>query len=241
MCFGGRAPQAQLSSKCCSWRPHLIARDLGLLPTLHELLMSWQPVWHITAIANGTPTSNSIEVADIGTIQINGLTPNTSLIYFTNPDNTCNDNPRFSIVEVFEDLEPFHIYYICNVTIGLTQNDPANISYFSDSMALMASASIAQNGYPDADGQQHQIYPSKDYYGVPPNGSAAEKKAQSRVVWAWRYCDRVVLQPCCVSCFGRPYSGFSAVDGTSQGVQTDIDFNLHVSYAVLCHRCGVGK
>lgn len=119
--------------------------------------------------ANGTGTSNYIEVANIGTVQVDTVLPN-STVYFTNLDNLCDDAGRCSIVEVFEvsDTDPW--YYKCNITMGSTQNDPRNLSYISNDMAYIATSSIAQVGY-TVDYQQYYIYPKNSPWGDPAGGA----------------------------------------------------------------------
>ena len=95
----------------------------------------------------------------------------SSTNYFTNTGNTCEPgNFRCSVVEAFEasDTDPW--YYKCNIRMGLTQNDPANVSYISDAMAFTATSAIGQMGYTDEMGQQAQIYPKNSIWGTPHNG-----------------------------------------------------------------------
>lgn len=122
--------------------------------------------------AGGDGTSNEIEVANIGNVSVNSVVPD-SITYFTNLDNFCTkENTRCSIVEAFEAstlATPY--YYKCNLTMGSTQNDYANVSYISDNMAYYATSAIAQIGYIDAWGQEYQIYPNKSTWGRPAGGN----------------------------------------------------------------------
>jgi len=122
--------------------------------------------------AGGRGTSNDITVANIGNVTVNSVVPD-SITYFTNLNNFCSeDNLRCYIVEAFEasTLETPY-YYKCNVTMGSTMNDNANISYISDNMAYFATNSIAQIGYIDQWGQEYQIYPNKSTWGLPASGN----------------------------------------------------------------------
>jgi hypothetical protein len=55
--------------------------------------------------------------------------------------------------------------------MGHTYNDTRNLSYVSDYMARIATASIAQVGYTDFYGQASQIYPRDSPWGISNNGS----------------------------------------------------------------------
>ncbi|KAH8594754.1 hypothetical protein B0O99DRAFT_687532 [Bisporella sp. PMI_857] len=125
-------------------------------------------------IAGGDGTSNDIEVAQIGNITISEVVSN-STNYFTNPGNLCEEgNLRCSIVEAFEASDTAPWYYKCNITMGLTANDPRNLSFISNEMAYTATSSIAQIGYTDMMGQQSQVYPQNSIWGLPINGNAEE-------------------------------------------------------------------
>lgn len=122
---------------------------------------------------HGDGSSNNITVAQIGDIYVSRTVPD-AMVIFTNtsaPDsNACG--PRCSVVEAFESSSTSPWYYRCNITVGKTMNDPRNISYISDSMASIASTSIANIGYSDHPGQEAQIYPHGSAWGAPNEGSA---------------------------------------------------------------------
>lgn len=119
---------------------------------------------------NGNGTSDEIVVADIGTVRLSQTVPN-STTYFTNLPYTCESSNRCSVVEAFESSEDEPWYYKCNITMGSTFNDPKNVSYISDYMAQIATASIAQVGYTDYTHQASQIYPKDSPWGIANNGS----------------------------------------------------------------------
>lgn len=124
--------------------------------------------------AGGDGQFNSIEVANVGNVSVNSVVPD-SITFFTNAYNVCdNDDIRCSIVEAFEASEKEPYYYKCNLTMGVTQNDLANISFISDAMAWYATSAIAQIGYTDIDYQENQIYPNKSTWGRPALGDADE-------------------------------------------------------------------
>ncbi len=120
---------------------------------------------------NGNGTSDLIEVADVGEVTLSQTVPN-SITYFTNKNHICESSNRCSVVEAFESFADDPWYYKCNITMGKTFNDPHNVSYISDYMAQIATASIAQIGYTDSNGQASQIYPKDSPWGIPNNGSA---------------------------------------------------------------------
>jgi len=121
-------------------------------------------------LEHGNGAFNNITVAEIGIVSVDSVVPN-SVTYFTNLGNVCEPgNFRCSIVEAFEASETNPYYYKCNVTLGLTQNDPRSLSFISDAMAYKATSAIAQPGYIDAWGQEYQIYPNKSTWGTPSQG-----------------------------------------------------------------------
>jgi hypothetical protein len=61
------------------------------------------------------------------------------------------------MIQAFESSDA-QWYYQCNITLSNTQDDPANVSYISDVMAQIATASIAQTGYRDSSGASSQVY-----------------------------------------------------------------------------------
>lgn len=124
----------------------------------------------VTARGNGS--FNDIEVANIGTVSVDTVVPD-SLTYFTDYYNSCSEDGRCSIVQGFEaSTEGTPYYYNCNITMGKTQSDPNNISWISNDMAYFATSSIAQIGYIDDNGQEYQIYPNKSTWGRPAGGNA---------------------------------------------------------------------
>ena len=121
----------------------------------------------------GNGTSVDLVVETLGNITVEETVP-YSTTFLTHDNHTCEDNQRCSIVEALEasDTDPW--YYMCNVTMGETQNDPHNVSYISDYMARIATASIAQVGYTDYLGVAAQIYPRDSPWGSTANGSTEE-------------------------------------------------------------------
>ncbi len=77
-------------------------------------------------------------------------------IFSTDLDHDCG--PRYSIAKLQEfwsdDTKGW--YYKCNITLGYTQNDPLNISFVSDSMAKIATASPVHPGEVDGTGNTSQ-------------------------------------------------------------------------------------
>ena len=123
----------------------------------------------------GTVNDNSteIDVSNIGKVRVNKLVSTNATNYFTDPDNACEEgNTRCSVVEAFENSDTGQWYYKCNITMGLTQNDPKNLSYISDAMAFTATSAIAQIGYSNGPGVQTQVYPSKSLWGTSASGDA---------------------------------------------------------------------
>lgn len=128
----------------------------------------------VTASGNGS--FDNPTVADIGSVFVSQSLP-YSTTFFHNENSTCpDDNPRCSVIEVLETSETQPWYYKCNITVSPTQNDPQNLSFVSDQMALYASASIAQGGFigsfPDDSGvlQDAQIFPQSSIFGSPAKG-----------------------------------------------------------------------
>lgn len=120
----------------------------------------------------GSGNSSVIVVDGIGAVSLSTVLDSTT--YFTNKDHNCESGNRCSVVEAFESSDTDPWYYKCNITMGYTQDDPKNVSYISDDMAKIATASIAQIGYTDADGQAAQIYPRDSPWGLLNNGSTDE-------------------------------------------------------------------
>ncbi|RKF64511.1 hypothetical protein OnM2_018046 [Erysiphe neolycopersici] len=115
-------------------------------------------------LSGGDGTVNKIEVDSIGTVYLSKAIPD-STTYLTRSNHTCEGDSRCSIVEVFEssDTEPW--YYVCEISLGRTQNDVHAVSSISDYMAQIATASIAQIGYTDLKGFASQIYPRQSLWG----------------------------------------------------------------------------
>ncbi|KAL5328105.1 hypothetical protein ACEPPN_005813 [Leptodophora sp. 'Broadleaf-Isolate-01'] len=120
--------------------------------------------------ANGNGTMDDPVVETLGNMTVSQTVPD-STTYLTHENHLCDSSNRCSIVEAFEasDTDPW--YYICNITLGETQNDPNNVSFISDYMAQIATASIAQVGYTDYLGVASQIYPRDSPWGTTANGS----------------------------------------------------------------------
>ena len=124
----------------------------------------------------GTVNDNSteIDVSNVGKVKVNRLVSTNATNYFTDPDNACAQGGfRCSVVEAFENSGVGQWYYKCNITLGLTQNDPRNLSYISDAMAFTATSSIAQTGYSDGLGPHTQVYPRKSLWGTSALGDAS--------------------------------------------------------------------
>jgi hypothetical protein len=131
-------------------------------------------------LSNGTGEYNNLEVEGRGDVFVSSVVPEMTTYYtqYTDDhdpwyfcDNTFLD--RCATVKVFEasqDVQPW--WYVCNITIGHTQNDPYNISYIDDRRAGWAAASIAQIGYTNEGMQQVQIYPGQSSWGVNLEGDA---------------------------------------------------------------------
>lgn len=119
---------------------------------------------------NGNGTETNI-VIESGNRTVSQTVPN-SITYLARNPHICEDNFRCSIVEAFESSSTDPWYYQCNITLGSTQNDPLNVSFVSDYMARIATASIAHIGYTDYLGVASQIYPQDSMWGTPQNGSA---------------------------------------------------------------------
>ncbi|KAH7327516.1 hypothetical protein BKA65DRAFT_68441 [Rhexocercosporidium sp. MPI-PUGE-AT-0058] len=120
--------------------------------------------------ANGNGTDDDLVVETLGNMTVSQTVPN-STTYLTHDDHLCASGDRCSIVEAFEasDTDPW--YYVCNITLGETRNDPQNVSWISAYMARVATASIAQVGYTDYLGVASQIYPRDSPWGTTANGS----------------------------------------------------------------------
>jgi len=117
--------------------------------------------------------STEIDVSNVGKIQVHELVSSNATNYFTGPNNACEEGDfRCSVVEAFESSDSGQWYYKCNITMGLTQNDPRNLSYVSDAMAFTATSAIARIGYSDGLGPHNQVYPQKSLWGSLAAGDA---------------------------------------------------------------------
>jgi hypothetical protein len=117
-----------------------------------------------------------IEVANIGQVFVSLHLPK-STTFFNNNNTTCTSgNPRCTVIEVFETSSTQPWYYRCDITLGMTQNDPSNLSYVSDTMAYYATGSIQGGGYvagiDDAGTvlQSAQLFPQSSFFGSPAAG-----------------------------------------------------------------------
>ena len=126
------------------------------------------------AVTNGT--SNNIEVANIGEVYVSLILPNATT-FFTNNNTMCPDESwRCNVIEVLETSPTQPWYYRCNVSLGMTQNDPEKLSFVSDTMAYYATAAIAGAGYAfDANEagtivQSAQMFPHSSFFGAPQAG-----------------------------------------------------------------------
>ncbi|RDL40900.1 uncharacterized protein BP5553_00879 [Venustampulla echinocandica] len=142
--------------------------------TDRKVSVTWKCEAH-EVTEHGDGSSSNITVAQLGDVYVSRTVPDAMTI-FTNTSapgsNVCG--PRCSVVEAFESSGTDPWYYRCNITVGKTVNDPRNISYISDSMASIATTSIAEIGYTDHPGQEAQIYPHGSVWGAPLKGSVDE-------------------------------------------------------------------
>ncbi|CAD6500421.1 BgTH12-07598 [Blumeria graminis f. sp. triticale] len=121
----------------------------------------------------GDGTVPMITVEGIGDITLS-QTVADSTTFLTKEKHMCANNRRCSIVEAFESSSTDPWYYICNVTLGVTQNDGEKLSEIPDNMARIATASIAQVGYKNRNGISFQTYPRDSPWGRKINGSTDE-------------------------------------------------------------------
>ncbi|POS85124.1 hypothetical protein EPUL_003850 [Erysiphe pulchra] len=115
-------------------------------------------------LSGGNGRVSQIEVDGVGTVYLSKAVPD-STTYLTRSNHTCEGNSRCSIVEVFESSATEPWYYVCEISLGLTQNDVHGISAVNDYMAQIATASIAQIGYTDFKGFASQVYPRQSLWG----------------------------------------------------------------------------
>ncbi|KAH8650629.1 hypothetical protein BGZ60DRAFT_498422 [Tricladium varicosporioides] len=129
--------------------------------------------------SNGSGNVTSLQVANIGTVNVSTTVVDSTTYFTTRPATTavswsrnyCGSNKRCSVVEVFEANSTDPWYYKCNITVGKTYNDPKNVSYISDEMAWIAGSSIAQVGYIIRE-QEAQVYPRGSDWGKIARGDA---------------------------------------------------------------------
>jgi len=126
----------------------------------------------------GDGTSHQIEVVNVGNLNISHVRPD-SITFFTEENNLCANDPRCSIIQVFEASNTAPWYYNCTVKVHQTTNDPDNRSQISDRMAYIAGSSIAQMGYSDDSGQEAQYYPKNSLWGIP---LAGDKQVMGQTV-----------------------------------------------------------
>ena len=121
-------------------------------------------------------SSYYIEVANIGEVYVS-LQLTNATTFFSNTNTTClNGSPRCTVIEVLEASASQPWYYRCDITLGVTQNDPNNVSFVSDDMAFYATGSIKGGGYSqyldDASTviQDAQIFPQSSFFATPAVG-----------------------------------------------------------------------
>lgn len=141
--------------------------------------------------ATWTCSSQNVTAYGPGYITTSGSASNISVWqiveqsanYFVNPEVDCG--PRCVPVQAYEPYyveNPYNLgwYYQCNLTLGSTFNDPNNVSYISDDMALLAMSSIASQGVSESVNynktynglQELQNYPQTTFFGTPQFGDA---------------------------------------------------------------------
>jgi hypothetical protein len=129
--------------------------------------------------------------------------------YFTNNTNPCaaSGQDRCFVVQAFEasDTDPW--YYICNITMGATKNDPHNVSFISDRMARMATGAIAQMGF-SYDLQQTTYYPNKTEFGAPLHGNATNMGRKIAAYGLSAISGAATFNPTTTYSGMEPHSGF---------------------------------
>ncbi|RKF76305.1 hypothetical protein GcM3_079018 [Golovinomyces cichoracearum] len=123
--------------------------------------------------AGGDGKSTNIVVSGIGNISLPQAVPESST-FLLRAKHDCESGERCSIIEVFESSYTDPWYYSCEISMGLTQNDPLGISTINDVMAKIAIASIAQIGYTDSFGTASQIYPRESMWGQASRGKSED-------------------------------------------------------------------
>ncbi|KIN03201.1 hypothetical protein OIDMADRAFT_119695 [Oidiodendron maius Zn] len=128
----------------------------------------------VTKFGNGM--FSTIEVAGIGEVNVSLSLPNATT-FFNNNNTVCPDESlRCNVIEVLETSPTQPWYYRCNVSLGMTQNDPENLSFISDTTAYYATVAMAGGGYSvDIDDagtiQSAQIFPQSSFFGTPLAGN----------------------------------------------------------------------
>jgi hypothetical protein len=179
-------------------------------------------------IENGNGTSNDIVAEQLGNITLSQTVPD-SMTYSTYQDYQCADNVRCSTVTAFESSETNPWYYICNVTLGQTYNDPQNVSFISDYMAQIATASIAQIGYTDYVGIASQIYPTGSPWGIPQGGNASEVGLVMATYALGTIAGATIYNPL------TQYLGMAPKQGVILQVGHPYLFYLIIGLIVICH------
>ncbi len=177
---------------------------------------------------NGNGTSDSIEVESIGAITLSQTVPE-STTYWTNSSHMCGSNERCTKVEAFESSNTDPWYYQCEITLGKTYNDTLNVSYVSDYMAYIATASIAQVGYTDYLGVASQIYPQDSPWGYPNNGSTDDMGATMATFALGAIAGATMYNPY------TSYSGMAPQSGQCLQVGHPYFFYLMLALICACH------
>ncbi|POS87216.1 hypothetical protein EPUL_002258 [Erysiphe pulchra] len=124
-------------------------------------------------LQGGDGRTTEIDIDRVGKISLSQAVPN-STTYITRSKHTCKTNKRCSVVEAFESSSVDPWYYVCEISMGMTQNDKQNISFVSDYLAQIATAAIAQIGYTDSKGIASQIYPRESLWGQVAKGDPSD-------------------------------------------------------------------
>ncbi|RKF59588.1 hypothetical protein OnM2_059078 [Erysiphe neolycopersici] len=122
-------------------------------------------------LSGGNGTVSKITVDRVGNVLLPQAVPD-STTFLTRANHTCPGDNRCSIVEAFESSATDPWYYICEISLGKTQNDPQGVSFVSDYLAQIATASIAQIGYTDSRGYASQVYPRESLWSQVAKGNA---------------------------------------------------------------------
>lgn len=122
-------------------------------------------------LSGGDGTVTEITVDRVGRVLLPQAVPD-STTFITRSNHTCPDDNRCSIVEAFESSATDPWYYVCQISLGNTQNDPDGVSSVSDYLAQIATATIAQIGYTDSRGYASQVYPRESLWSQVAKGDA---------------------------------------------------------------------